>query len=518
MTKTSRLISTLALGLALAGAPAMATSDVFVSEAGGSISFSTAKTFGTAKLLVSGPDGFQVEQTFVDGETIGFSIHDGFEAVQDGSYSWSLTVTSVIGDELRAQMDEARAVGDDRFMDRAREAGLFESHTYTGAFARKGGQLVLAATEADFGDDRDIDTKDQVFADDLIVQGSACVGVDCANGENFGFDTLRLKENNLRIKFDDTSASASFPNVDWQLTANDSSNGGKNRFSIEDVTNNKNAFTIEANAEANTLYVEEDGDVGIKTSEPVVDLHIVEGNTPTLRLEQDGSDGFQAQTWDVAGNEANFFVRDVTNSSKLPFRIKPTAPDDSIFIDADGDVGMGTKSPGADLHVVGADNNLQLLLEGDGPRVQMQLKNSGATVAGGDGQTWRFDVNSAGNFTIIDVNNTVNALQIDPISGNTRISGTLTATVGGTNLTFPDYVFEDGYDLMPLHELASFIEAKGHLPRIPSAEEVEGAGEVNMSKLQLQLLEKIEELTLYTLAQEETIKKLEERLNAVEGK
>ena len=38
---------------------------------------------------------------------------------------------------------------------------------------------------------------DQVINDDLIVVGSECVGFDCASGEVFGFDTLRLKENNL---------------------------------------------------------------------------------------------------------------------------------------------------------------------------------------------------------------------------------------------------------------------------------------------------------------------------------
>ena len=66
---------------------------------------------------------------------------------------------------------------------------------------------------------------DQVILDDLIVDGSACIGFDCVNGESFGFDTLRLKENNLRIKFQDTSSSASFPSRDWQITANDSANG-----------------------------------------------------------------------------------------------------------------------------------------------------------------------------------------------------------------------------------------------------------------------------------------------------
>jgi hypothetical protein len=41
---------------------------------------------------------------------------------------------------------------------------------------------------------------DQVIPDDLIVQGSTCIGLDCANNESFGFDTLRLKANNTRLK------------------------------------------------------------------------------------------------------------------------------------------------------------------------------------------------------------------------------------------------------------------------------------------------------------------------------
>ncbi|MGN6517942.1 MAG: hypothetical protein ACTHK2_00775, partial [Dokdonella sp.] len=52
---------------------------------------------------------------------------------------------------------------------------------------------------------------DQVIPDDLIVQGSQCVGFDCVDNETFGFDTLRLKENNTRIVFFDTSADP-YPN------------------------------------------------------------------------------------------------------------------------------------------------------------------------------------------------------------------------------------------------------------------------------------------------------------------
>ena len=193
---------------------------------------------------------------------------------------------------------------------------------------------------------------DQVILDDLIVDGSACIGFDCVNGESFGFDTIRIKENNLRIKAQDTSSSASFPSNDWQITFNDSSNGGANKFSVDDIDGGRTPFTLEAGAPSHSLYVDDGGRLGLGTSTPVVDVHIKSGNTPTLRLEQDGSSGFTPQTWDVAGNEANFFIRDATNGSTLPFRIFPGAPSSALTIQAsDGNVGIGTTSPDSNLDI-----------------------------------------------------------------------------------------------------------------------------------------------------------------------
>src|SRR5262249_18194749 len=93
--------------------------------------------------------------------------------------------------------------------------------------------------------------------------------------------------------------------------------------------------------------------VALRPSTPVLDLHIAPSNPPAIRLEQNNSGGFTAQTWDVAGNEANFFVRDVTGGSRLPFRIRPGAPTSSIDISASGNVGIGTASPGRALDVSG---------------------------------------------------------------------------------------------------------------------------------------------------------------------
>ncbi len=77
--------------------------------------------------------------------------------------------------------------------------------------------------------------------------------------------------------------------------------------------------------------------------------------------------------------------------------------------------------------------------------------------------------------------------------------------VKGSKMNVPDYVFKDNYKLMPLDELKAFVQKNNHLPGVVSAEEVGKAGVVNLSGLQMTLLEKVEELTLYTLQQEEQI-------------
>jgi hypothetical protein len=141
----------------------------------------------------------------------------------------------------------------------------------------------------------------QVIPMDLIVQGSECVGFDCTSTESFGFDTLRIKENNLRVHFQDTSSTASFPGNDWRIVINDSSNGGANYFAVEDSDAVTVPFRVLAGAGNNALYVNASGNVGMGTAAPVVELHVADGDSPTLRLEQDGSSGFTPQTWDLGG-------------------------------------------------------------------------------------------------------------------------------------------------------------------------------------------------------------------------
>src|SRR6476469_3210227 len=96
------------------------------------------------------------------------------------------------------------------------------------------------------------------------------------------------------------------------------------------------------------------GRVGIGTSTPSLLLHLLKSDTPAIRMEQTNTGGFTAQTWDIGSNEANFFVRDLTGGSRLPFRIRPGAPTSAVDISASGNVGIGTSSPQARLHVAGS--------------------------------------------------------------------------------------------------------------------------------------------------------------------
>ena len=73
-----------------------------------------------------------------------------------------------------------------------------------------------------------------------------------------------------------------------------------------------------------------------------------------------------------------------------------------------------------------------------------------------------------------------------------------------------DFVFAEDYQLRPLSEVKAFIEENKHLPEIKSAQEMQENG-VSVSELQTQLLQKIEELTLYIIHQEERIKTLESK-------
>jgi hypothetical protein len=83
----------------------------------------------------------------------------------------------------------------------------------------------------------------------------------------------------------------------------------------------------------------------------------------------------------------------------------------------------------------------------------------------------------------------------------------------------PDYVFEKDYQLPSLEEIKTYIDQNKHLPEVPSTTEMEKNG-VQLGEMNMLLLKKVEELTLYAIAMNAKMEKMkrenEERLERIQ--
>jgi len=107
------------------------------------------------------------------------------------------------------------------------------------------------------------------------------------------------------------------------------------------------------------LTIENGGDVGIGTGNPDSLLHL-QGDTPYLILEEE--DQTPNAVWQMGVYGGEFRIRDVNNST-YPVAIAQGASTDSIFIDSDGDIGIGTGSPSNLLHLKDSADHLSLEIE-----------------------------------------------------------------------------------------------------------------------------------------------------------
>ncbi|HKY28291.1 MAG TPA: tail fiber domain-containing protein [Pyrinomonadaceae bacterium] len=358
-----------------------------VSSSGLSVRWDVSAPNAGLTLTVSAPDG-QVFRKEFKGSPAEFRLVDNRgEKLPDGQYTYEIRLVPVLSADVKETLSKAREKGNDAEVARdLRKRGVLPvplvdsggfailngSAIVAGSLEEKSSRTIGKVTEQPRVSGANTTTSlfrrqrhhaflnpmpDFVIADDLIVQGSACVGLDCIDGESFGFDTIRMKENNTRLQWDDTSVSAGFATNNWQLRANAQGSGGSSFLGVVDQgsTGNSETGTIiaqfDAGAPANSLRISSSGNLGVGTATPVLDVHANTSDTPAIRLEQNNGGGFTAQTWDIGANEANFFVRDVTSGSRLSLRIRPGAPTSSLDIAASGNVGIGTGSPASKLTV-----------------------------------------------------------------------------------------------------------------------------------------------------------------------
>jgi len=345
---------------------------------------------------------------------------------------------------------------------------------------------------------------------DLLGVG-LCIGGGCDDDFESPDDELTLAGPNVSILFNDTSVSPA-PLNDWRININDNDPTGDSYFAITDVTGGQQPFRIMAGAPGNGFILDDTGHVGLGTQFPMRDLHLTATDSPGIRLEQTAG-GPGAQIWDVVANESNFLIVDVTHT-KIPYVIEADAPNDSLIITETGRVGFGVAAPEEQLHIRSnaPDTDAFALFDanGSGSDAAFRLRQNGLIPT-----TWEFrnqqdsgrlNVGIAGGNTPFKIDDQAdnNLLRLGA-NGQTdvvRITGRL--LVNDVALSVPDYVFKDDYVLRPLSEVKAFIDQNSHLPEVPSEKDIADGG-VDMTGMQMALLKKVEELTLYTLQQEDAI-------------
>lgn len=212
--------------------------------------------------------------------------------------------------------------------------------------------------------------------------------------------------------------------------------------------------------------------------------------------------------------------------------VNGTSGTGGIFVSTGGNVriGTGTTAPTNALEVNGttvstklkisglASSTQKVLTVGTGGQVSstdvstfadnmgdhiatQNINLNGNKIVGSSASTNGLFVGANGNVRIgAGSGNPGNALEVNGIVRSKEVLVEITG--------WSDFVFEEDYKLMSLAEVEQFVKQHGHLPDVPSANEVEENG-IGLGEMNALLLQKIEEMTLHLIEMEKRIKELE---------
>jgi hypothetical protein len=268
--------------------------------------------------------------------------------------------------------------------------------------------------------------------------------------------------------------------------------------------------------------------VGIGTTSPVTKLNIVgtasnpavPGTTSTA-LFRIGTAANEGVDFGKMGTSpyASWMQSGFNASTNDPLSLQPLG----------GNVGIGTTAPAYQLQL-----NSPIATTS-----YMVITNTTTGSSGTDGLLLGISGINASlknfeNGNLILGTNNLDILGISPLNNGTVIIGngsgaTVSATGYKLNVhgrivctevmvkdiaSWPDYVFGPGYPLLPLMDVKKYIALNKHLPNLPNAATVEKNG-LLLADMQKRLIEKVEELTLYILQQEEKMTSLQDEINSV---
>jgi hypothetical protein len=297
------------------------------------------------------------------------------------------------------------------------------------------------------------------------------------------------------------------------------------------------------------------GNVGIGTLSPAYALDVntssvvIRANDPLTIVNRNSI--FQGQTYtntaqfgSIANNaNAPFnsidgtYIMNRISSYGLYFTVNNGGTEaKAMSILSTGNIGIGTVSPSAKLHVVGneairvqgvgasgpgtigtitfydSDNTTRHGYIGDAasgnPDLYFSADAGGGLNFGTNGTNARMYINSSGYVGI----NTLDTKGYQFAVNGSAIATSMTVKL---NASWPDYVFKKDYQLPTLQELKIYIDQNQHLPDMPSAQEVVENG-LNLGEMNKLLVKKVEELTLYLIELKKENTEFKDKLKNIE--
>jgi hypothetical protein len=203
----------------------------------------------------------------------------------------------------------------------------------------------------------------------------------------------------------------------------------------------------------------------------------------------------------------------------------------AMVVDAASQVGFGVTTPQSQYHFavpsfqVGQSNTLQFkisnainnesLVFSKATQQLFKVNNTGRIYANefqfGDNSTLQFAIsNATGQEGLVFSRTGYDLFKVN--KDGKVFAREFEITIAASR--FPDYVFFKNYPLHSLQEVDTYIQAHHHLPGIEPAATYEKEGTVNLGDLQLKLLEKVEELTLYAIQQQKEMDAIKAQLAA----
>jgi hypothetical protein len=280
--------------------------------------------------------------------------------------------------------------------------------------------------------------------------------------------------------------------------------------------------------ESNLFLNPRGGNVGVGTNAPYYKLSLASDLPPyTIGMRPSGGLGLFTNNVANLNGQLGWVRKSNTDPVLLLQGVQDAVAWRDVAIARDGgNVGIGTDSPSYKLTVT---SNLPPYTIGMRPSGGLGLITNNVANLNGqlgwvrradqapvlvlqgveDGVAWRdvAIVKDGGNVGIGTVNP---AYKLDVI-------GTIRAREVRVNLDGADFVFEDGYRLMPLNELEKFVKQNKHLPEIAPAKEMQEKGS-DLGELSTQLLQKIEELTLHVIEQNKKLEQQNKKIESLEAK